>query len=42
LLDETALLLHREVGDLPQSKQQMLDRLHCSDERVGRTQAARR
>jgi CheY-like chemotaxis protein/signal transduction histidine kinase len=32
LLDETALFLHRVVGDLPQSKQQMLDRLHRSDD----------
>jgi len=32
LLDETALFLHRVVGDLPQEKQRMLDRLHRSDE----------
>ena len=32
LLDETALFLHRVVGDLPQEKQKMLDRLHRSDE----------
>jgi len=32
LLDETALFLHRVVGDLPAEKQQMLDRLHRSDE----------
>jgi CheY-like chemotaxis protein len=32
LLDETALFLHRVVSDLPQSKQQMLDRLHRSDD----------
>ena len=32
LLDETALFLHRVVADLPASKQQMLDRLHRSDE----------
>jgi HAMP domain-containing protein/CheY-like chemotaxis protein/GAF domain-containing protein len=32
LLDETALFLHRVVADLPQSKQQMLDRLHRSDD----------
>jgi CheY-like chemotaxis protein len=32
LLDETALFLHRVVGDLPKSKQQMLDRLHRSDD----------
>jgi CheY-like chemotaxis protein len=32
LLDETALFLHRVVGDLPREKQNMLDRLHRSDE----------
>src|SRR5579872_7004770 len=32
LLDETALFLHRVVTDLPVQKQQMLDRLHRSDE----------
>jgi CheY-like chemotaxis protein len=32
LLDETALFLHRVIADLPQEKQQMLDRLHRSDE----------
>jgi CheY-like chemotaxis protein/two-component sensor histidine kinase len=32
LLDETALFLHRVVGDLPPSKQRMLERLHSSDE----------
>jgi CheY-like chemotaxis protein/signal transduction histidine kinase len=32
LLDETALFLHRVVADLPQEKQEMLDRLHRSDE----------
>ena len=32
LLDETALFLHRVVADLPASKQQMLDRLHRSDD----------
>ena len=32
LLDETALFLHRVVADLPAEKQQMLDRLHRSDE----------
>ena len=32
LLDETALFLHRVVTDLPQRKQQMLDRLHKSDD----------
>ncbi|HZZ89809.1 MAG TPA: response regulator, partial [Caulobacteraceae bacterium] len=38
LLDETALFLHRVVGDLPQHKQEMLERLHSSDEDlVGRT-----
>jgi HAMP domain-containing protein/CheY-like chemotaxis protein/signal transduction histidine kinase len=38
LLDETALFLHRVVGDLPPDKQRMLERLHSSDEDlVGRT-----
>ena len=38
LLDETALFLHRIVGDLPQEKQRMLERLHESDDDlVGRT-----
>ncbi|HZE45172.1 MAG TPA: HAMP domain-containing protein [Steroidobacteraceae bacterium] len=32
LLDETALFLHRVVGDLPLPKQRMLERLHSSDE----------
>jgi HAMP domain-containing protein/CheY-like chemotaxis protein/GAF domain-containing protein len=32
LLDETALFLHRVVSDLPPEKQNMLDRLHRSDE----------
>jgi CheY-like chemotaxis protein len=32
LLDETALFLHRVVADLPRDKQNMLDRLHRSDE----------
>ena len=32
LLDETALFLHRVVADLPQAKQQMLARLHSSNE----------
>ncbi len=32
LLDETALFLHRVVADLPEEKQNMLDRLHHSDE----------
>jgi HAMP domain-containing protein/CheY-like chemotaxis protein/signal transduction histidine kinase len=32
LLDETALFLHRVVGDLPLEKQAMLERLHRSDE----------
>jgi CheY-like chemotaxis protein len=37
LLDETALFLHRVVGDLPVEKQKMLDRLHRSDDAlVGR------
>jgi CheY-like chemotaxis protein len=32
LLDETALFLHRIVGELPREKQKMLERLHSSDE----------
>ncbi len=32
LLDETALFLHRVIEDLPRTKQQMLERLHRSDE----------
>ena len=37
LLDETALFLHRVVADLPPEKQQMLERLHRSDnDLVGR------
>ncbi len=32
LLDETALFLHRVVSNLPPEKQQMLDRLHQSDD----------
>ncbi|HEY6904658.1 MAG TPA: response regulator, partial [Candidatus Acidoferrales bacterium] len=32
LLDETALFLHRVVSDLPANKQEMLHRLHSSDE----------
>jgi len=32
LLDETALFLHRVIADLPREKQQMLDRLHRSDD----------
>jgi HAMP domain-containing protein/CheY-like chemotaxis protein len=32
LLDETALFLHRVIGDLPRHKQEMLERLHRSDE----------
>ena len=32
LLDETALFLHRVITDLPLEKQEMLDRLHRSDE----------
>ncbi len=32
LLDETALFLHRVISDLPKEKQEMLDRLHRSDE----------
>jgi CheY-like chemotaxis protein len=38
LLDETALFLHRVVGDLPADKQRMLERLNSSDEDlIGRT-----
>ena len=38
LLDETALFLHSIVAELPPEKQQMLDRLHSSDEDlVGKT-----
>jgi HAMP domain-containing protein/CheY-like chemotaxis protein/signal transduction histidine kinase len=38
LLDETALFLHRVIGDLPPEKQKMLERLHSSDEDlVGKT-----
>ncbi len=32
LFDETALFLHRVIGDLPESKQKMLERLHTSNE----------
>ncbi|HYW30114.1 MAG TPA: response regulator, partial [Gemmatimonas sp.] len=32
LLDETALFLHRVLANLPPDKQQMLDRLHRSDD----------
>ena len=32
LFDETALFLHRVVSGLPEAKQQMLDRLHTSNE----------
>jgi HAMP domain-containing protein/CheY-like chemotaxis protein/signal transduction histidine kinase len=32
LLDETALFLHRVIADLPKYKQQMLERLHRSDD----------
>jgi CheY-like chemotaxis protein len=32
LLDETALFLHRVMGNLPPDKQQMIERLHRSDE----------
>jgi CheY-like chemotaxis protein len=38
LLDETALFLHRVIDELPLDKQNMLERLHSSDEDlVGRT-----
>jgi CheY-like chemotaxis protein/signal transduction histidine kinase/HAMP domain-containing protein len=36
LLDETALFLHRVVADLPKVKQDMLDRLHSSDDALAR------
>jgi CheY-like chemotaxis protein/signal transduction histidine kinase/HAMP domain-containing protein len=32
LLDETALFLHRVIGDLPEAKQRMLQRVHSSNE----------
>jgi CheY-like chemotaxis protein len=32
LLDETALFLHRVIAELPESKQQMIENLHQSDE----------
>jgi CheY-like chemotaxis protein/signal transduction histidine kinase/HAMP domain-containing protein len=32
LLDETALFLHRVIADLPPEKQEMLERLHRSDD----------
>ena len=35
LFDETALFLHRVIGDLPEAKQRMLERLHASDEALG-------
>jgi HAMP domain-containing protein/signal transduction histidine kinase/DNA-binding response OmpR family regulator len=34
LLDETSLFLHRVIADLPPNRQQMLDRLHRSDEHL--------
>jgi CheY-like chemotaxis protein len=38
LLDETSLFLHRVVGNLPAEKQEMIERLHRSDEDlVGKT-----
>nr|WP_207211633.1 response regulator [Rhodoplanes serenus] len=38
LLDETAMMLHREIARLSPDKQRMLERLHGSDEHlVGRT-----
>ena len=43
LLDETALFLHRVVSDLPTEKQQMLDRLHRSDDALtGKKSVGRR
>jgi hypothetical protein len=32
LLDETALFLHRVIGDLPEDKRRMIERLHGSTE----------
>jgi CheY-like chemotaxis protein len=32
LLDETALFLHRVIGDMPEAKQRMIEKLHDSDE----------
>jgi CheY-like chemotaxis protein/two-component sensor histidine kinase len=38
LFDETALFLHRVIADLPAAKQEMIKRLHTSDEAlIGRT-----
>jgi len=34
LLDETALFLHRVISELPNEKQQMIERLHSSDEHL--------
>jgi CheY-like chemotaxis protein len=34
LLDETSLFLHRRVPEMPPQKQQMIERLHCSDENL--------
>jgi CheY-like chemotaxis protein len=34
LLDETALFLHRVISELPANKQQMLEKLHRSDENL--------
>jgi len=34
LFDETSLFLHRVIADLPPAKQQMLDRLHRSDDHL--------
>jgi CheY-like chemotaxis protein len=34
LLDETALFLHRVISDLPPTKQQMVQRLHESDDAI--------
>ena len=42
LLDETALFLHRVIADLPAAKQQMIERLHESDEALRGTQGAGR
>jgi CheY-like chemotaxis protein/HAMP domain-containing protein len=34
LFDETSLFLHRHIEDLPQSKRNLLERLHASNERL--------
>ena len=43
LLDETALFLHRVISDLPAEKQELLSRLHGTDDYlIGRKVLARR